>query len=65
MHAYSHFHAVPSIIPNISVLPAIDGQHVSLTISVDVSFHTLVVVYFSHPTLNRLVNCVLVNIQIT
>ena len=34
--------SVPSITPNISVLPVINGQQlVSLTISVDVSFYTL------------------------
>ena len=30
--------SVPLITPNISVLPLINGQQVSLTISVDVSF---------------------------
>ena len=33
--------SVPPITPNISVTPVINGQVVSLTISVDVSFYTL------------------------
>ena len=33
--------SVPHITPNISVLPVINGQQVSLTISVDVSFRIL------------------------
>ena len=35
------FFSVPSVTPNISVIPVINGQLVSLTISVDVSFHIL------------------------
>ena len=47
MHACSL--PVPSITPNISVLPVINGlQLVSLTISVDVSFHMLTDLHFLH-----------------
>ena len=53
--------SVPSITPNISVLPVINGQQVSLTISVDVSFHILTFFCMSY----RLVICVLVNIRMT
>ena len=52
--------SVPHITPNISVLPLINGQQVSLTISVDVSFYTLTFFCMSYI---RLVNCVLVNIR--